>query len=248
MAERTMVIGWDSSDFDLLAPWIEKGYMPNLKKLMDNSRWGKLSSVYPPQTANAWSTIVTGKNSGKHGIFDFMQFKPNSYDFFPVNATNRAAKDVWEILSENGRSVVVVGVPLTYPIRHVNGYMISGFMTPNESVDYSYPLSLKDEIQQKIPGYTVNPSQVYEGNTDDEDYVKLLFDVLNKHIEGVEYLARNKEWDFFMAVFNETDWCLHRFWSTLDPNHPQYSLSRAKKYGTVIRDVHVRLDSALGVL
>ena len=208
MASRLMVIGWDSSDLDLMLPWIERGYMPNLKKLMDTGSWGKIRSVYPPVTASAWSTIVTGKNAGKHGIYEFMQFKPRSYEAFPVNASNRIGKDVWEILSEHGKKVVVIGVPLTYPVRPVNGCMISGFMTPNEKVDYSYPKSLKDEMKSRVNGYLVNPSHVHgQDPAYDADYVKSLYEVLDKHIEGTVYLAKNKDWDFFMAVFNETDWC-----------------------------------------
>jgi predicted AlkP superfamily phosphohydrolase/phosphomutase len=51
-----------------------------------------------------------------------------------------------------------------------------------------------------------------------------------------------------MAVFNETDWCQHRFWSAIDPKHPWYTPLRAKRYGHVIRDVHIKLDKALGDL
>jgi predicted AlkP superfamily phosphohydrolase/phosphomutase len=248
MKSKMMVIGWDSSDFNLILSWIKQGHMPNINRLMENGKWAKLRSVYPPVTASAWSTIITGKNAGKHGIAEFMQFRPKSYDVFPLNASHRAGRDVWEILSELGKRVVVVGVPLTYPVRKVNGYMISGFMTPNDNVEYSYPKDLKVELRSKIPRYSVSPSHVHDRNMSDDDYVKWLFEVLNDHIEGALYLAKNKQWDFFMAVFNETDWCQHRFWSAIDPNHPWYSPSRAKRYGHIIRDVHIKLDKALGEL
>lgn len=251
MSKRLMVIGWDSSDFALINPWMEEGYMPNLKKLMSSSKYGILKSVYPPATPMAWSNIVTGKNAGKHGLNGFMAFRPNSYEAEPVSSMNRKGKDVWEVLSSSGKKVAVVGVPLTYPVRKVNGCIISGFLTPSGSQEYCFPKNLKDEITAKVPGYTPSRPTYLAGEynaTSDEVYVKSLFDILEKHIEGMIFIAENKEWEFFMGVFNETDWVQHRFWSTIDKSHPKYDEMRARRFGNVIRDVHSRLDDALGDL
>ena len=243
-------MGWDSADFDLITPWVNDGYMPNLKKVMDSSKHGRLRSVYPPVTPIAWSTIVTGKNAGKHGINGFMSFKPNSYQWRFNNASDRKGKDVWELLSDYGKKVAVVGVPVTFPVRKVNGYMMSGYLTPSESVEYSFPSELKEEIKSKIPGYSVNPYRLFgELSTAEKgSYIKYLFETLEKHIRGMLYLAENKEWDFFMAVFNETDWVQHRFRAAIDKNHPKFNQKRAEKFGNVIREVYMRLDDALGEL
>src|SRR5918995_796127 len=245
MSTRVMVIGWDSSDFALIKPWMEEGYLPNLKNLMRVSKHGNLKSVFPPVTPMAWSNIVTGKNAGKHGLNGFMNFRPNSYEVEPVSATNRQGKDVWELLSDFGKKVAVVGVPLTFPVREVNGCIISGFLTPSGSKHYCFPKNLRDEITSKVPGYTPSRPTYLAGEyntTSDEVFIKSLFNLLEKHIEGMIYIAENKEWDFFMGVFNETDWIQHKFWSTIDKNHPKYDEVREKKFGNVIRDVHIRLD------
>lgn len=252
--QKVMVIGWDSSDFRLLTPWIKDGYLPNLKQLLNVSKHGILRSTYPPVTPIAWSTIVTGKNAAKHGVSGFMAFKSGSYDTYPINASERRGKDVWELLSDHGIKVAVIGVPLTYPTRKVNGCMISGFLTPDRSRDYFYPTELREEITSNIPGYTISPADFmrnfndFASTKDDERSVKSVFEILDKHIDATIYLAEKKEWDFFMGVFNETDWVQHRFWSIIDKNHPKYDEKRARKFGNVIRDVHVRLDEALGRL
>jgi predicted AlkP superfamily phosphohydrolase/phosphomutase len=248
--KRVIVLGWDSADFDLIAPWVSDGYMPNLKEVMDTSKHGRLRSVYPPVTPIAWSTIVTGKNAGKHGISEFASFKANSYQWRFNNASDRKGRDVWELLSDYGKKVAVVGVPITYPVRKINGCMVSGYLTPSESVEYSYPHELKHEIKSKIPGYSVNPYHLFGelSIADKGTYVKYLFETLEKHIEGMLYLAKNKEWDFFMAVFNETDWVQHIFRAAIDKDHPKFNQNRAKRFGNVIRDVYIRLDDALGKL
>jgi predicted AlkP superfamily phosphohydrolase/phosphomutase len=252
--QKVMVIGWDSSDFRLLTPWLEGGYLPNLKNLLKGSKHGILKSNYPPVTPIAWSTIVTGKNAAKHGVSGFMSFRERSYETYPINASERHGKDVWELLSDYGKKVAVIGVPLTYPVRKVNGFMISGFLTPDRSRDYFYPKELGEEILSKIPGYAASPGDFvrnfndFASTKDDERSVRSVFEILEKHIDATIYLAENKEWDFFMGVFNETDWVQHRFWSCMDKKHPKYDEKRAEKFGNIIRDVHMRLDEALGRL
>lgn len=245
-----MVVGWDSSDFDLILPWIDQGYLPTVKTLIGQGNARKLLSVYPPVTATAWSTIVTGKNAGKHGIFEFASLRPNSYEAFPLNASNRRSQDLWEILSDAGKKVAVIGVPITFPVRKVNGVLVSGFLTPNEDVEYTYPVELKKELAMNVPGYETNPSYMfdYARSKHDDEYIDALFKVLDRHIEGTKYIASNKEWDFFMGVFNESDWIQHKFWSAIDSRHHLYTRERADKYGDVIREVYIRLDKALNEL
>jgi predicted AlkP superfamily phosphohydrolase/phosphomutase len=250
MQSKIMVLGWDSCDFDLLLPWVDQGHLPTVRTLIEEGRTGRLLSVYPPVTASAWSTIITGKNAGKHGIYEFASLKNNSYDAIPLNASNRKGKDLWEILSENGKKVAIIGVPMTFPVRKVNGVLVSGFLTPNDNVDYTYPVELKKELIDKVPGYETNPSYLfdYAGSKNDYEYIDALFEVLDRHIEGTKYIAKNKEWDFFMGVFNETDWVQHKFWAAIDGKHQDYTHERADRYGDIIREVYIRLDKALAEL
>ena len=72
-AQRVILLGLDGGTFYLLRPWIEDGLMPNLGALMKRGTWGDLASTIPATTPPAWSTCVTGKNPGKHGVFDFIR-------------------------------------------------------------------------------------------------------------------------------------------------------------------------------
>lgn len=69
---KVAVIGLDGATFDLLNPWINQGKLPTFKKLMDMGCWGPLESTLPPLSPPAWTSFMTGKNPGKHGIFDFI--------------------------------------------------------------------------------------------------------------------------------------------------------------------------------
>ncbi len=73
---RVFIIGLDGGTFDLIRPFAEQGQLPTLKKLMDEGAWAPLESTGPPVTASAWTSFMTGKNPGAHGLFDFMQRRP----------------------------------------------------------------------------------------------------------------------------------------------------------------------------
>src|SRR5438552_13497206 len=112
---RIMIIGLDAATWDLVDPWAAKGYLPNLSKLVDEGVSGRLQSAIPPLTPPAWTSFMTGKNPGKHGIFHFLEAQPDSYALRYSNAGSRRSVSVWQLLSDAGFSVGVVNVPFTYP-------------------------------------------------------------------------------------------------------------------------------------
>ena len=41
---KVLIIGWDGATWDIATRLMEKGKMPNLKKLVENGAWGPLES------------------------------------------------------------------------------------------------------------------------------------------------------------------------------------------------------------
>lgn len=242
---KVLVIGFDGATFDLLNPWIKEGHLPIFAKLIDGGVHTKLKSVLPMRTAPSWSSIVTGKNPGKHGIFDFTARKQNEYGFMLLNASFRKSKDIWQIISEYGRKVIVVNVPFTYPPREVNGCIISGFLTPSSADNWIYPPSLAQELSKKIGKFNFRINQVYmEGK--EEEFLQEICRITDNTAAVTFHLMKNFEWDFFMVVFYETDIVQHRFWKYLDPNHPHYVAAKAKSIKPLILDFYKKLDSVVG--
>ena len=69
---RVLVVGLDGATWDVIFPLLQEGKLPNLKYLIDGGMWGYLNSTNPPMTLPSWSSMLTGCNPGKHGIFDFV--------------------------------------------------------------------------------------------------------------------------------------------------------------------------------
>ncbi len=216
---RVLVVGLDGVPFDLLERWARTGLMPNLGRLIDNGACGPLSSTMPPTSGPAWSSFVTGKNPGKTGIYDFLYRRADGYVFPPVNASMRSGRSLWNILSEQGRRVCAINLPIAYPVEPVNGALVSGWMTPYFATDFTHPPELAAEIVREVGDYRIYPSETFsEGRSG--SFFSACDDLLEMLTATSLYLLRREHWDLFMTVYFDTDRVLHQLWHYLDAGHP----------------------------
>lgn len=242
---KVVVIGLDGATFKVIRPWIENGQLPNLKEIMTDGVHGELYSTIPPLSPQAWTSFMTGKNPGKHGIFDFTSFKPGTYDLSFSNANVRCGKSLWKILSEHKFRVGVVNVPMTYPPEPVNGFLISGMEAPGVHSNFIYPSGLYREIKAAT-GQDYDIHGDYWTNKSPGDYLKVLLETMDNQARAIKYLLKQHPADFFMAVFGSTDRVQHFYWKYFDPEHPHYKQQDAEQYGDAIFKVYQLADKILG--
>lgn len=121
MNPKVVVIGLDGAKLDLLIPWTQAGHLPNISRLIQQGISGPLTSTFPPLTGPAWSSFMTGKSPGRHGILEFFRRKGGSYKQVLNSRFDIDDKSIWGLLSEREKSVGVIGIPLTYSPEPVNG-------------------------------------------------------------------------------------------------------------------------------
>jgi len=107
-SKRVFVIGLDGATFDLIDPWVSEGRLPNLKRILDKSTYGRLESTIPPITPPAWTSFMTGVNPGKHGVWDFFTLEPNSFKKALVNSSNVRSKKFWDLAGERGKKNIIL--------------------------------------------------------------------------------------------------------------------------------------------
>lgn len=219
---RVLIIGLDGATFDLIMPWVESGRLPQLARLLRDGVSGKLRSTIPPMSPPAWNSFMTGKNPGKHGIFDFTERKPQSYEARFINAGWRKTPAFWHALGEAGKRVGILSVPFTYPPEKVNGIMVSGMDAPGVAglVDRSatYPPELCDEIRSMVGDYPMGPNLF--AYTDPAEMVEAAVRTIEQKTAAALYLYQKEPWDCFLFVLGETDAASHRFWRFCDPASP----------------------------
>jgi predicted AlkP superfamily phosphohydrolase/phosphomutase len=220
-APKVFVIALDGATFDLIEPWAAAGHLPHLQKLIANGAYARLESTLPPITGAAWTSFQTGVQPGRHGIFDWLTRKDGSYDLVPISSQSIQREVLWEYLSRHGKRVGVMGVPVSYPARPVNGFILTDLLTPS-GVNYAFPPELKDEIESKIGPYPVMPEH-WRGRYAARSWLENLKKSLARRAEIALYLSETKPWDFFMVHIMETDSVSHQMWHLLDKRErPRY--------------------------
>jgi predicted AlkP superfamily phosphohydrolase/phosphomutase len=246
---KVLVIGLDGATFDLIKPWVKDGKLPTLKRVMENGTHGVLLSSHQSNSPQAWTSFMTGKNAGKHGIFDFVEPNPDGYDVRFINASYRNGKTLWRIISDAGKKVVVVNVPITFPAEEVNGCLISGWDAPGLGPDSVYPPDLLREINKAVGNYILEPGVegfIHQGRRDLA--LNKMYESIENRLRTVKYLLKNKEWDFFMVVFSSTDRVQHYFWKYINPSHPNYDPEDKEGFGNAIYSVYEKLDNVVNDL
>jgi predicted AlkP superfamily phosphohydrolase/phosphomutase len=239
---RLLILGLDGTTFDLIKPWAEAGHLPNMARLMAQGSHAPLESTLPPVTSPAWPTFMTGKNPGKHSVFDFIQ--PRAGDFGLVNATHIKGQTIWDILSEAGLRVGVINVPVTYPPRPINGFMVTGLLSPQRG-EISYPPDLLDRYRDELGPYRVAPAIQYRPGAEDP-FIEDLNALIDTRGRYAVRLMQDQPWDCLMVHFISLDVMQHALWRFMDESHPQYDPAEAKRYGTAIRDAYARVDGYVG--
>jgi predicted AlkP superfamily phosphohydrolase/phosphomutase len=243
---RVIVIGLDGGTFDLILPWVREGHLPAFKRLMEEGTWGRLKSTLPPMTGPAWSSFITGKNPGKHGVFDFVIRNPEGYDWIVVNATYRKGQSFWSLLERQDKKVVIFNVPVTYPPEHLKGIMVSGFLTPPGAKDFIHPPELKREIEKEVGPFVPHyPGEIYALGRE-EKFVHEIEQMTHKTIQAMDFLMEKKPWDLFVGVIQSPDLIQHCLWKFEDKGHPLYTENRHVK-GAFLKSYQA-IDRYLGNL
>lgn len=144
---KIIYIGMDGLDPELVTAFIESGHLPNFKRLASQGSFKPLITSNPPQSPVAWTSMATGKNPGKHGIFDFIHLDNN---YMPHLSILREKRDIlstltgtayvrpyeektfWELMAENGIPAVVIRWPLTFPAAAQGNYKsLAGLGVPD---------------------------------------------------------------------------------------------------------------------
>jgi len=256
---KFLLIGLDGGTFEVIKPFIKEGYLPNIEKVMTLGSYGILESTIPSVTAPAWASFMTGKNPGKHGIFHFFEFSRDerqlTYNFYTgkfLNFSHIQESTIFELLGENGKKVISINIPMTYPPREIKGKMISCWLTPPGAKDYTFPLSLRGEY----PDYRIDQyfgERMFVLTPDGKQIVADEFfsdinDVLDRRAKTALSMIAKENWDLFMICFTETDRVQHFFWRAINPDYPEFDTPHIQAERRLFIDFYKKIDRYIGEL
>ena len=122
---RVIVLGIDGLDPEVVQMLVDEGQLPNFARLIEGGVFGEMYSPPPLLSPIIWTTLATGRRPSDHGIGHFTTLDPVTGEELPVISTLRRTKALWNLFSEAGRRVAVVGWWATWPAEEVEGLMVS---------------------------------------------------------------------------------------------------------------------------
>lgn len=214
---RVFVLGLDGTPCSWLRAETAAGRLPNLAALFQDGSLVPLRSSLPAVSSTAWTTFFTGQDPGGHGIFGFMECRPDSHDLWFPNYRHVAAPAVWDLAARAGRRSVVLNLPGTYPAPAMHGVLVSGFVAP--SLERSvHPPALLPRLQAM--GYRIDVD-AFTARGSFERLEADLFQTLATRWQAVRLLLEQEHWDLFVAVVTETDRLYHFLWNAMAEGDPR---------------------------
>jgi len=136
--KKIAVLGLDAMTWNYLGKLFDNDIMPYTKHLLTKSVSKKLEAI-PPVTPPSWSSIMTGVNPGKHGIFGFFKYDRKNYTQKLYDARDLKHPRIHEMLSFMGKKSIVFNPIPDFPLIPLqNVEIISNlFFTPKP---LSYPI------------------------------------------------------------------------------------------------------------
>lgn len=246
-AKRVLLIGLDGATFDILRPMMDQGRMPNLKAFMERGASGVLMSTIPPITPAAWTTFMTGKGPGRHGIFDFERYNVRTNELRFNSVYEIKERTLWDILGDQGLRVGSLQVPMTYPPKPINGFLVTGFETPGTDTQFTWPPELKDEILRRWPDFTFKARwrrKTLGGLKIFRENLAAINRSFDQGVDLARYCGEKYGWDVMMVLYKLVDNLQHKTWKYLDPRTAHRDPTRAQ----LSAECFAHLDRCLGKL
>jgi predicted AlkP superfamily phosphohydrolase/phosphomutase len=214
---RVFVLGLDGFPCSYLRTETDAGRLPNFRALVAEGSLVPMRSSVPSVSSTAWTTFFTGHDAGAHGVFGFMDCRPESHDFYFPNLDHVRTPAIWDVLADKGKRSVVLNVPGTYPARPLRGTLVSGFVAP--SLERAvHPPELLARLRHL--GYRID-LDAWSSRASFERLEEDLFGTFDGRTAAIRMLLAEEDWDLFVGVVTETDRLYHFHWNDMEAGEPR---------------------------
>jgi predicted AlkP superfamily phosphohydrolase/phosphomutase len=225
---RVLLIGIDGATFDVLDPLIEQGVMPVLGRLIASGVRATLRSTVPALTPPAWTSLVSGRGPGAHGIFDFFRKDTAASQFFRfLTSRDVSCPTMWSLANDAGLRSTVLNFPLTFPAPKVAGFVVPGGFMPWRQLRLGcHPEGLLDRLRT-LPSFNARElaldmsqeAKAIEGCKEEEyePWIDMHIRRERQWVDIARYLDGEQPSDFTAVMFDGTDKIQHLCWRFIDP-------------------------------
>ena len=246
-ATRVLFLGLDGATMSAFGPLFDRGLLPNLAGLWRRSAWGTLRSSTPMVTPVAWTDFATGCGPEVHGIHEFYYVESSDGTIRPNHAGRVRVPTLWETLAAEGREVVSLNLPMTYPPPDVPGIIVGGSDAPGHDWAFAQCPEFARLLAAEVPDFTHKIVWKRRPKTLDELRAKAAHNraVFRAQADAAERADRLVDWTALMVHFHNLDSLQHRLWPYLDVDETGL---REPGWNVEVESCLTALDDAAGRL
>ena len=219
---RTIVIGLDALDFQLVEQWSKAGELPCITRLLATCPTVMLSTPSRVLQGTVWPSLLTGVSPGHHGLYLQTQLKNGTYSLTDTFADHVKPKRFYQHLGEASLSCGLADIPTDQPLSNLRGLQVVEWATEFKFWRYeTVPPSFARYIRSQIGR---NPMTTHRNSGDSqESHTKLCSALKTSTLLKTKlgrYLIERKDLDLVFFVFGEAHKAGHWLWKYYDEHHP----------------------------
>lgn len=205
-----LVLGIDGLGTDGLKKFSNMGYLRTINFLAERYTKATAKTCFPPQTVPTWTSIFTGVNPGKHGVFGF--FSTEKGETRLCSSLDVKFPYIFEILSMHKRSVLVYNVPLAYPFRILYGVGIPDWLTGSRKAVIKHE---KKNLIEDVVGKIVLLTPLLRNALGWRRFAEIMKKELRLRRWILEGLLEFEFLENYFIVLSDLDWIMHSFYHTI---------------------------------
>jgi hypothetical protein len=280
---RVILFALDGATLDVISPAVAGGRLPNFGRIFDAGAVLHLATLRPTQPEPVWTAAATGRSPVGNGVRASAIYRVRTGDApiellpdycfaqslvrlglvreTPHTAGSLRARAVWNILSDMGLPVAVIGFPLTHPATPVQGFLVSdefhrlrvGDLDLDEVTSVS-PSSLLVDVRHAVDGpATLDPvalvaavAEAPQGDADARpDPAPILADRM--HLQLADALASTASARLVAVRLPGLDAMGHYFLRYANPSaFGDVSEDDQRRFGRVLEEYYGLMDRAVG--
>lgn len=205
------IFGLDAADPELLLAWSRDGQLPVMASIMERGTLGRLAGSEMISVHGVWPSFFSGVPVHRHGYYLRRVLVPGTYRLQTLHPSDIEAESFWVRFQGSDFRVMIVDVPVSDPLPHMNGFQVVHWGDhPSSAPPAAQPDHLLREIRAAV-GPPIRTDERQLGRWRDRRILPRILRRVERKGALCRYLLSQGPIDLAVVVFGDAHAAGHRF-------------------------------------